>query len=268
MYDPSSPFVASAAPFRPSHKAEFAEQRLRAAIQWCELAPGERVGEQDLVDRFGLGRAGVRVALSRLAVSGLVEPVPRAGWRVQPITGAMIGHVIEARRLVEPVLGGARLTSEREARARELIGIVGALADPGERGEARSSAREYEREALELVRAGVNPFVGGLLKDLWDRSERIVRALEMKGAEPFRIVDAAAFLAAVLTGESAAVAEQRAADVDRFEKYVTACLLRDDTAIAVAAPTEARPSETGEPNNNGKENQTGKWEPGHEKYME
>ena len=265
MYDPSSPFT-TATPFKPTHKADFAEERLCAAIHWCDLAPGEMVGEQDLVDRFGLGRAGVRAALARLAVRGLVEAVPRAGWRVQPISGAMIGNVIEARRLVEPALGNIELSEVQAASARELIGVIAALVEPLEHGAAQSASREYGREALELVRSSVNPFLGNLLKDLWDQSERIVRFLEMKGGESFQVVDATAFLEAILSGERGVIFDQRAKDIDRFEEYVTARLLRDDTAIAAAAQAPERSAEKVEPKNN--ENGTEKWEPEDERYME
>ncbi|WP_336058016.1 GntR family transcriptional regulator [Nitratireductor sp. CH_MIT9313-5] len=268
MYDPSSPFT-SATPFKPSQKAEFAEERLRTAIQWCELLPGEMVGEQDLVDRFGLGRAGVRAALARLAVSGMVEAVPRAGWRIQPVTGALIGNVIDARRLVEPAMARVEPSPAQMARVREMTGIISALVQSGDHGNAQAASREYGREVLELVRGGVNPLVGNLLGELWDQSERIARFMEMKGGKPFVLVDAPALLDALIAGEADAIHAQRLSDIDRFENYVTACLLRDDTAIAASASKEkSKPATNAEPKQNKTGNMKDKWETGDDSYFE
>lgn len=268
MYDPSSPFT-SATPFKPSQKADFAEERLRAAVQWCELLPGEMVGEQDLVERFGLGRAGVRAALAKLAVSGMVEAVPRAGWRIQPISGALIGNVIDARRLVEPAMAKVELSPEQVLRAREMQSVISALVQSGDHGAAQTASQEYGREVLELVRGGVNPLVGNLLGELWDQSERIVRFLELKGSKTFAVVDAGPLLEALLARDPAAILMQRKSDIDRFESHVTACLFRDDTAIAASSTKQNnRPAANVEPNKTSTGNINEKWETGDDKYFE
>ncbi len=46
--------------------AESAYQLIKRAIIRCDLEPGQQVREEQLADRFGVGRATVRPALKRL----------------------------------------------------------------------------------------------------------------------------------------------------------------------------------------------------------
>lgn len=67
-----------------------------------DLAPGSRLDEQDLVSRYDAGLAGVRDALGRLALEGLVVRRARAGTSVAPLDLLEVRQAVEARRLIEP----------------------------------------------------------------------------------------------------------------------------------------------------------------------
>ena len=82
-------------------KAQAYEQILLGIIVG-ELAPGERLDERDLVKRYGVGLAGVRDALGRLALESLVVRRPRAGTTVAPLDLMEVDQAFEARRLIEP----------------------------------------------------------------------------------------------------------------------------------------------------------------------
>jgi DNA-binding GntR family transcriptional regulator len=66
------------------------------------LAPGSRLDEQGLARRYGAGLAGVRDALGRLALEGLVDRRPRAGTTVSPLDLIAVKQGFEARGLIEP----------------------------------------------------------------------------------------------------------------------------------------------------------------------
>lgn len=55
---------------------------LRRAIILGEFAPGQRLKEQDLAERFGVSTTPVKQALQRLETEGLVESSPMRGCRV------------------------------------------------------------------------------------------------------------------------------------------------------------------------------------------
>ena len=86
-----------------------------------ELAPGGRLDEQDLARRYDAGLAGVRDALGRLALEGLVLRRARAGTVVAPLDLLEVRQAVDARRLIEPhcaALAAYNATSEDLARLR------------------------------------------------------------------------------------------------------------------------------------------------------
>ncbi len=84
-----------------------------------ELAPGARLDEQSLAARYEAGLAGVRDALGRLALEGLVIRRARSGTLVAPLDLVELRQGYEARALIEPHCAGlaARHASKVEAEA-------------------------------------------------------------------------------------------------------------------------------------------------------
>lgn len=84
-----------------------------------ELAPGARLDEQSLAARYEAGLAGVRDALGRLALEGLVIRRARSGTLVAPLDLVEQRQGYEARALIEPHCAGlaARHASKAEAQA-------------------------------------------------------------------------------------------------------------------------------------------------------
>ncbi len=66
-----------------------------------KLKPGERLGEQDLADVFGVSRTLVREALMQLQARGFVEVRPRKGWYVVEPSLEEARDAFAARRAVE-----------------------------------------------------------------------------------------------------------------------------------------------------------------------
>jgi len=232
MYDRNSPFTAKPNVLEPRQKTEFAEDRLMQAILWCELAPGSTATEVELAERFGLGRAATRAALAKLSALGLIHPIPRLGWRVLPMTGALIGQVISARRLAEPALGEAKLS---EASLEAATGLAQMIAIIGDRVEDGSllTRRGYERDVMEIMVSGVNPIVAGFLSSLWGQSDRIVRFLELAGAAPLGAIDAEALVAAHRAGDGKAIGEIRLREIEKFQSFVSLALLNDSSELTM-----------------------------------
>jgi hypothetical protein len=65
---------------------ELSVRRLRHEILSGALAPGERLIEEQLTQRFGISRAPLREALRSLGQQGLVEHLPRRGVRVTELS--------------------------------------------------------------------------------------------------------------------------------------------------------------------------------------
>ena len=75
--------------------------QLRREILSCALAPGSKVFEQELAERFGVSKSPVREALLRLQEQNLVDVQPRSGYRVRPISLTEASEMYEMRYLYE-----------------------------------------------------------------------------------------------------------------------------------------------------------------------
>jgi DNA-binding GntR family transcriptional regulator len=106
-------------------RSESAYELLLSAIIFGDLPPGSAVDEKGIAARFGLGLAGVRDALHRLSLEGLVERQPRIGTRIPDLGLREMQDVFEARIVIEGHC--AALAAER-ATAAELTVLAGAFA--------------------------------------------------------------------------------------------------------------------------------------------
>lgn len=88
------------------------------------LPPNARVDEQGLADRYGIGLAGVRDALGRLALEGMVQRRARSGTVITPLDVEEFDDSFAVRRLLEPE--GASLAA-RHATEDEIKTIITAL---------------------------------------------------------------------------------------------------------------------------------------------
>jgi len=76
-------------------------QRVVESILAQKLKPGERLGEQELADLFGVSRTLVREALMQLQARGFVEVRSRKGWFVVEPSIDEARDAFAARRAVE-----------------------------------------------------------------------------------------------------------------------------------------------------------------------
>ena len=75
--------------------------RIRADILACALTPGRILQEKDLAARYAVSKSPVRDALLRLQEQGLIEVMPRKGYRVLPISLSDARDLYETRILLE-----------------------------------------------------------------------------------------------------------------------------------------------------------------------
>ena len=76
-------------------------EKIRADILACILAPGARVFENDLAQRYNVSKSPVRDALLRLQEQGLIDVLPRKGYLIRPISIGDAHDLYEMRLLLE-----------------------------------------------------------------------------------------------------------------------------------------------------------------------
>jgi DNA-binding GntR family transcriptional regulator len=137
---------------------QLAGDRLRQAILAGDMAPGQRLVEQELAGMLGVTRASLRAALFDLTADGLVERVPNRGARVRAITVDEAVAITECRMALEGLCAAKaaeRVTEAEAARLRQLGGeLQRSVADgeplkyPALNGELHRLVREISGQAV------------------------------------------------------------------------------------------------------------------------
>ncbi len=91
---------------------------LREQLLSGEFKPGERMSELPLVERLGVSRTPLRLALASLEHEGLLRVLPTGGYVVREFTQADIRDAIELRGVLEGT--ACRFAAERGSSRRDL----------------------------------------------------------------------------------------------------------------------------------------------------
>jgi DNA-binding GntR family transcriptional regulator len=108
----------------PPSLVELSMRRIRHEILSGALAPGERLIEEQLTQRFGTSRAPLREALRSLGQQGLVEHLPRRGVRVTELSRGDVDELFGLRDVLERY---AVETALPPSGAHDLSGLAEAL---------------------------------------------------------------------------------------------------------------------------------------------
>lgn len=160
-------------------KAEAPSQRqsdqafdaIKNEIILCQLAPGARFSEAELSDRYSFGRAATRAALMRLAEVRLVQPVPRHGFVVTPITIASIRELFELRLIAEPQAAALAVGKIDTTKLRALNRSPQSAGSDPEQLAFVESNRAFHRA---IAVATGNSRLVNLLESLADEMQRLV----------------------------------------------------------------------------------------------
>ena len=126
---------------------------LREAIVSGELLPSERLVEEDLCRRLGVGRAAVRMALVRLEHDGLVERERHRGARVRRVAGREAVEILEVRAALEGLAAldaAARATPEDVRDLRRIVREMGTLRERGDLMAVSDANASLHRRILEI----------------------------------------------------------------------------------------------------------------------
>ena len=151
-------------PIRVDSVVDLAYGRIRGLVLSGELAPGARLGQVELAERFGISRTPVREALRRLAGEGLVDPLSNRGFRVADLGLDAVMRRLEVRAILEP--GIARLAAVRrtERNVERLWSSISREEQAQDGIEAHDASRGFH---VALARATGNEELVRVLESLW-----------------------------------------------------------------------------------------------------
>ncbi len=215
----------------PAAKESIAERVVRSILD-RKLRPGERLGEKEMADVFGVSRTLVREALMQLQARGFVEVRPRLGWYVVEPSFEEAQETYAARRIIEPGMlrdAGVPLQtvirSLRRHVAQEREAIAGAGA--GTRSVLLAEFHVCLAEALG------NRFISRMMEELSARTT-LVSALYQSQTEALHSNEDHAAIVDALAAGDMVLAEQL------MRAHIDGLAARLDETLAGSARTQDR----------------------------
>jgi DNA-binding GntR family transcriptional regulator len=208
-------------PAEPLAQRAYAE--IEALIVTGALEPGTLIGQKALAERFGFGLTPVREAMLRLEAYGLVEVVPRSGFRICEADSAQLFLLLEVRRDLERSL--ARAAARRgQPTERTLLREIGESHLAAARAGDPQAVLRHDREGKELmVRAARNPYLARAIAPIYAMSRRFyfshAQGVLLNVAEACAAMDFA-----VADGDVAEAAAASDRLVDVIDKFARASL--------------------------------------------
>ncbi len=149
-------------------------EAIKTRVIYGHYRPGHPMSESVLARVLHASRTPVREALSRLGEEGYVLRMPRRGYKVAPLTRAIIDHIFQVRRLLEAE--GAALAAEHASD--EAIQEMENNADYPDLGEGEESYHERlranERFHLAVAQGSGNQFLVDFVRQCLLHHSRIL----------------------------------------------------------------------------------------------
>jgi len=101
--------------------------QLRQTILRGEMAPAQRLVENELAEQFGVTRASVRAALIELESEGLVERIRNRGSRVRVVTVEEAVAITECRMALEGLCAAKAAVAVTDEQLTRLVAVGEAM---------------------------------------------------------------------------------------------------------------------------------------------
>jgi DNA-binding GntR family transcriptional regulator len=146
---------------------------VRNLILSGELAPGCRIGQEELAARFGTSRIPVREALRQLESDGLVTLVPNSGARVAKLDLGECLEIYKIRERLEPLALSEAVANMTEKEIDELEKLVIGMEKASDTEEFLRLDREFHLASYRA--AGMQQLVG-MVERFWNTTQHYRRA--------------------------------------------------------------------------------------------
>lgn len=218
----------------PPDLAQRVYDALSDAIGSGALAPGERVTQEGLAERFGVSRQPVLQALLLLKRQGLIVDAGRKGVMVAPLDPAHVRRLYEVRAALDGAacrLAAARMDTGLRARGQALLAAGDRAVDSGDAMALVAADVDFH---LFLYEASGNPLFAETAAPHWRHMRRVMGAM-LRGRDAYERVwrEHAAILAAIFAGDGERAARLATAHAhDAAERLATPFETMNDTTGA------------------------------------
>jgi DNA-binding GntR family transcriptional regulator len=216
---------------------------LKRRIIQCEIAPGARLTETQLVRELGLGKTPIREALVRLINEGFVRNIPRHGYEVAPITLSDVEDLFRLRRILESAamaLAAGHIDGALRQRMARLCQVRSYSP-----GDARSVAayRRANHEFHSLIaRASGSRRLAEAMERVEQESDRLFNlSLLFRDRGEMVRLGHQRLLAALVAGDAEAARRHALEGIARSERVIKEALLASAAVRATRVTTTPRP---------------------------
>lgn len=132
-----------------------------------QLAPGEKLVQQDLAQKLGVSRSVVREAIFELGGMGLVDTRDNRSGVVSPLCGQFVLEALEVREMLEALVARRCCTQMTRAQVAELTTMaheIYRLSNAGERVDAAMLDRQFH---LRLMQHSANSLQIRMSESFW-----------------------------------------------------------------------------------------------------
>lgn len=157
--------------------------RLRDLIIEGELAPGSKVPERELCERFQVSRTPLREALKVLASEGLLILAPNRGATVSKLTVGDLDEIFPVMGALEALSGELAASRITKAELAEIRALHEEMVGHFERRDLRPYFRLNQKIHEKIMEAAGNPTLAQLHRGL---NGRVRRARYLANMSPVR----------------------------------------------------------------------------------
>jgi len=215
-----------------------AYERIKHDIICCAIAPGTEVSEAQLCAHYKLGKAPVRMALTRLAHEGLVRAIPRRGYMVTAVTLKDIQDMFELRLMLEPA--AARMAAGR-VQAQRLRALDEACRAGYQSGDAKSISRFIDATKafhVAIAQATGNLRLACAVEELLDEMTRLLHlGLGLRNRSQEMQHEQRALVKALLRGDGATAERLSREQIEATRNMVLSAILTSSSVVNLAITT-------------------------------
>jgi len=185
------------------NRVEQVRDAILGEIASGQLAPGERVIQEQIASTLGVSRQPVQQALLLLRNQGVLRDAPGRGLVVAPLEPDQVQHMYDMRAVIEGL--ACRLAAEHNAERAAKLGP--ALIDAGRKAVASGAVAKMVAADLKfhafIYGLSGNPLIAPAMAAHWTHTQRVMGEVLVKDETPRDIWDQhAAILDAIARGAS------------------------------------------------------------------
>lgn len=201
--------------------ADRAYETLRDLLITLEIKPGAPIGEDELIERLGLGRTPIREAVKRLESERLIAIYPRRGTFATEVNLADLGLISDVREVLEGH-GAARAAEHAtDAERKHLSALARRLNAKVSFAQQMSLDTQVHRA---IYTAAHNPFLEDVLTQHHNLAMRIWNLFVSRIDAERYVGEHSDLLDAIVAGNARLARRRASAHVRNFENAIRAVI--------------------------------------------